>query len=250
MLLSAYTLALDAVIGGFLKAVLPLLRGFDVRNADDRKKLEEPLHDLVSSYRGDAVLVANQYMVEAAQEFGKQAYIPISDPYPLEAVRATLRGYKSAQGVVDALSRHVLAGARRQVQRASPGDPYAPDIPSTVGSLKSGSQREVEGQTIHPVSWARVLTGAENCAFCVMLASRGAQYSSKTRAGGVKGDKYRFHDNCDCLVVPVYDLDNWEGKETADYLYEYVWEKAGAKSIEDLATYLRENPVKVPDIRG
>lgn len=259
MLLSAYTLALDAVVGGFLKAVLPLVRGFDVRDAGDRKKLEKPLHDLVSSYRGDAVLAANQYMVEAAQELGKQAYIPPSDPYPVEAVRSTLRGYKSAQGVVDALARHVLAGARRQVQRATPDDPYAPGAPSSVGPLKSGSQRgagssgpqlEVESATVHPVSWARVLTGAENCAFCVMLASRGARYSSKTRAGGAKDDAYRFHDNCDCLVVPVYDFDDWPGKETADYLYEQVWKKSGAGSIEELAAYLKENPANVPDIRA
>lgn len=259
MLLSVYTQALDVIVGGFLKAALPLLRGFDVRNAGDRKKLEGPLHDLVVSYRGDAVLAANQYMSEAAQELGKQAYIPTSDPYPVEAVGATLREYKSAQGVVDALARHVRAGARRQVQRATPGDPYAPDIPSSVGPLESGSQRNVgsnepqqgvESAVIYPVSWARVLTGVENCAFCVMLASRGAQYSSKTRAGGAKDDSYRFHDNCDCLVVPVYDFDHWPGKETADYLYEEVWAKSGVKTVEELAAYLKENPVNVPDMRA
>lgn len=39
--------------------------------------------------------------------------------------------------------------------------------------------------------------------------------------------------NCDCVVVPVYDENNWIGREQADYLYEHVYLKAlGGKPAE------------------
>ncbi|WP_134324702.1 hypothetical protein [Cumulibacter soli] len=60
-----------------------------------------------------------------------------------------------------------------------------------------------------PVGWARRLTGAENCGFCVMLASRGAVYKSASSAG--RQDLNRFHDGCDCEIVPVYDVNDWPG---------------------------------------
>ena len=53
------------------------------------------------------------------------------------------------------------------------------------------------------VRFARVLTGAETCTFCVMLASRGAVYHSRKTAGEFK----HFHRRCDCKVVPGFDDD-------------------------------------------
>lgn len=47
--------------------------------------------------------------------------------------------------------------------------------------------------------WARVPTGAETCAFCRMLASRGAVYRSRETAGGGK----RYHGRCDCTPTLV-----------------------------------------------
>lgn len=46
------------------------------------------------------------------------------------------------------------------------------------------------------VRWARVPTGFETCAWCLMLASRGFDYlsSDTARAGN--------HNGCDCMVVP------------------------------------------------
>ena len=90
-------------------------------------------------------------------------------------------------------------------------------------------------------SWARVLTGAENCAFCVVLASRGPVYSSAANAGrmtanekfdetGLRGYVNSYHDNCDCLVVPVYDFASWPGRE--DYLaLERLYKQATSNPI-------------------
>ena len=45
--------------------------------------------------------------------------------------------------------------------------------------------------------WARVPTGAKTCAFCMLLASRGFEYSTRESAGSNK-----FHAHCDCAIVP------------------------------------------------
>jgi hypothetical protein len=55
------------------------------------------------------------------------------------------------------------------------------------------------------VSWARVPTGEQTCAFCLVLASRDAVYATRASAGdsdgtGV-GDDY--HGDCDCQVVRI-----------------------------------------------
>lgn len=49
--------------------------------------------------------------------------------------------------------------------------------------------------------FARVPTGKETCAFCLMLATRGAVYWSRKSAGEFN----HFHRNCDCKVVPSYE---------------------------------------------
>ena len=51
--------------------------------------------------------------------------------------------------------------------------------------------------------FARVPTGFETCAFCLMLASRGAVYHSRKAAGEFR----HFHRNCDCKVVQSFDDD-------------------------------------------
>lgn len=78
------------------------------------------------------------------------------------------------------------------------------------------------------VGWARVLTGAESCGFCAMLASRGPVYKSKktaSDAGGVDGKAY--HDNCDCEVVLVREDQDWVGREEYEAL-EQLWASSTA----------------------
>lgn len=51
--------------------------------------------------------------------------------------------------------------------------------------------------------FARVPTGFETCAFCLMLASRGAVYHTRKSAGEWK----HFRRGCDCKVVPSFERD-------------------------------------------
>jgi hypothetical protein len=98
----------------------------------------------------------------------------------------------------------------------------------------------VRGET-RRVGFARVATGRETCAFCLMLVSRGPVYKSELRAGAkhegaaeimeqnntfsdeeLDDLMTRWHPGCDCKVVPVFDVNNWQGRE--DYLrMENIW---------------------------
>lgn len=124
--------------------------------------------------------------------------------------------------------------------------------------------REVENagrqQIIHAVQndpepkiirgWARVATGRETCAWCLMLVSRGPVYMGATTAGldlndtsaqrmiasGTDVSEFmeEWHDGCDCIVVPVFKQEGWFGQEAADQALD-LWNDASreANRIQD-----------------
>lgn len=63
--------------------------------------------------------------------------------------------------------------------------------------------------------YARVPTGSETCAFCLMVAGRGFVYGGKETAGMF--DKY--HNECDCQVVPDWSKDPKVEGYNPDALY-------------------------------
>lgn len=91
--------------------------------------------------------------------------------------------------------------------------------------------RDENEQTGSRIGWARVATGRETCAFCLMLVSRGPVYEDSKDAGLSDEEKAleilesgadkkalrelmtRWHPGCDCIVVPVRDIDSWEGRD-------------------------------------
>ena len=87
--------------------------------------------------------------------------------------------------------------------------------------------RDANGKKF-PSGWARVPTGATTCAFCLLLCARGAVYRTTTVIHAVnrlkKGrdpmiGRYSpnaFHWHCDCIGVPVYKGEAYEGKTQVD----------------------------------
>lgn len=102
------------------------------------------------------------------------------------------------------------------------------------------------------LGWARVLTGAESCAFCAMLASRGPVYSEDTvvttgkprevrprqvhyrNSGATGGHTYvsgsrregeKYHDHCDCIAVLVVKGASWNGEQQYHALKD-LWDDA------------------------
>uniref|UniRef100_A0AAU8GMS8 Capsid maturation protease n=1 Tax=Mycobacterium phage Hermia TaxID=3136620 RepID=A0AAU8GMS8_9VIRU len=126
--------------------------------------------------------------------------------------------------------------------------------------------REVENagrqQIIHAVEndpeprvlrgWARVATGRETCAWCLMLISRGPTYVRAETAGldldtehalelfenndqetyfaDIGGDIKQWHTGCDCKVIPVFRNEDWFGKEAADRALD-LWGDATKEAI-------------------
>lgn len=64
-------------------------------------------------------------------------------------------------------------------------------------------------------AWARVPTGADTCAWCRMLASRGAVYRSE---GTADGDRY--HGHCDCQPVLVRGSEDYPGGYNPGALFD------------------------------
>ncbi|ABE67334.1 hypothetical protein PBI_CHE12_15 [Mycobacterium phage Che12] len=116
-----------------------------------------------------------------------------------------------------------------------------------IGAVKNDPEPQiVQG-------WARVATGRETCAWCLMLISRGPEYTSTDSGGlhldtetavdlwneaGMDLEKFRketkehieeWHTGCDCLVVPVFDVANWPGKAAKERA-EQLWIDAGKEA--------------------
>lgn len=107
--------------------------------------------------------------------------------------------------------------------------------------VKQASRDTVEDVArLNKVRYARVLTGRESCAFCVMLASRGAVYTERTATKTHGGNAY--HSHCDCIAVVVPDVKRWDGKEQADALYE-EWTASGG-TLSKFRKHLRDNDME------
>lgn len=128
-------------------------------------------------------------------------------------------GYAVAQGAVDAQQTNQLI---RYGVRPLFGVGDATALSLLGGSMQrliAGASRDTvtgnvdrERSSGTDVGYARVPRSG-CCAFCALLASRGAVYSSRESAGGLN----RYHDFCRCTIAPTerdeelpYDLAHYE----------------------------------------
>lgn len=91
---------------------------------------------------------------------------------------------------------------------------------------------DASAQRSRGVSYARVPSGMSTCDFCLVLASRGPVYRSELSAR-FQSDGRRYHDDCDCVAVPVagkWVPDSstargvrWEGQSIAGYDFEKLY---------------------------
>lgn len=112
---------------------------------------------------------------------------------------------------------------------------YERDVSATVINAEIvWGLRDGNGKKF-PKGWARVPTGPTTCAFCLLLCARGPAYRSSTVLHAVnrlkKGKdpmigRYSpnaFHWHCDCIGVPVYGGETYDGQaqvEGAAKVYE------------------------------
>lgn len=126
--------------------------------------------------------------------------------------------------------------ARYQVRNYEDGDVAA--FARNCGELASNDAKRALNDTIvgnaardrtKGVRFARVCTGAETCAFCLMLSTRGAVYYTRQTAG----EQNHYHRNCDCKIVAGVESDPYaeivEG-------YNVLEIKARMARIEELSS--------------
>jgi hypothetical protein len=86
--------------------------------------------------------------------------------------------------------------------------------------------------------WARVTDG-DPCAFCAMLASRGAVYLTTETAG--KGQ--HWHDRCGCQPVMVFEgQTDWPGRAMSEQLQD-LWDSTPGGLSQFRAAYEQAYPV-------
>lgn len=87
--------------------------------------------------------------------------------------------------------------------------------------------------------YARVPSGSETCAFCLMLGSRGFVYSSARNAGFLN----HYHDNCDCRVVPSWAemmVEGYDPEAIYDQWQESIDAEARARAERKGTTFEEE----------
>lgn len=168
-----------------------------------------------------------------------------SEHYPQAGIHETfLAGYKPEWFVRD------MGSIRGTISREDAGEQDASRFAGHVAAIVEDGGREtlIHAADTDPldVAWARVATGRETCGFCLMLVSRGPVYTSAENAGintddlqalelygrSQSGDQdahkelnalmRKFHDFCDCKVVPVFDRNNWPGMQAQQEALE-LW---------------------------
>lgn len=284
-LAAAYAQALAAVADAFVEAFLAALGLIDLSDPSAVKAAEPGMRSLVVKHRRLAAQAANAFLDASAAEHGVEAYHPPVEPYHASALRKLLRENTgaSAEQLAAAARRHVVMAGHRQMMRAVL-DPefgnYATreeqdELERHSSPLPAGDGSDDDAPAgsgkVRPVGWARVLQGKYSCGFCIMLASRGPVYSSadaakyvaapvgeKSREGGFLSRKARtelrkknpraFHEHCDCIVVPVFDPENWSGRAEQQRLakfYRDTVEKEDRKYEADPEGY---EPVKISTV--
>lgn len=188
----------------------------------------------------DALL---EFVPWLTDKYGDFAAVVASDWY--EEVRA-------AAGVTGRLTPELVRTVRREVVEGSvkyaAGGLFTDTPEKTLAIIAGAVDRYVKSpgrETIRVnaardgARFARVPTGAETCAFCMMLASRGFVYHGRDTAG----DFDHYHDKCDCQIVPDWsDHPVLEGYDPDGMYGQYLdaREAAGSGDTGEILSMMRE----------
>ncbi len=144
-----------------------------------RVALERTWPELIAAYGDMSATVAADVFEAWASDLGIAPEVVMVEPVDMDRANARMRWAIGTPEQVGTLSV-VLDELVKQPGRST----------LAKSAVASGA------------GWARVPRGAHTCAFCSMLASRGAVYSTARTASG---DGRKFHGECDCAVILVRD---------------------------------------------
>ena len=200
---------------------------------DQRARFARAAYRDVNKARRQSYVLAVQSMAHTAPGVEPAPLRPYS-PQAIETILADLDQENSQRRQ----RSHVTVSAPDQVTRAK--SKATVNVAGQIGARlarhadAAGREAVIDTAERHSksrgkkIGWARVLSGAENCSRCVMLASRGPAYKSEKSAliaaKDVRAGK-TFHDHCDCRAVLVREGEDWDGREAFE-LAEDLWTEA------------------------
>ena len=130
---------------------------------------------------------------------------------------------------------HTKAGARQAAAAARIVQNGARD---TVHSLAERDKRVI--------GYVRVSKTGTPCGFCAMLISRGVIFYSSESSATYRADGEKYHDNCNCIAIPVYSMSDYEKSSTYARNREYskLWPAvtrglSGKKALSAWRRYFR-----------
>lgn len=211
-----------------------------------RARVAQQLHPVVERARVQSYSLAVRHMQSSAARAGVELPpVPRPEPYVPAAIETVLESaVEHADQVVrkrprvsvkvdgEPVSRENLDQVTRSEAPRSRVRVVVEDASSSLARHAHQAGRTAVEKTAEAggekVGWARVLSGAENCAFCAMQASRGPVFRTEKSATQVVGSRGTralgedWHDNCDCTAVLVFRDMPWEGEEQYERL-EQLW---------------------------
>lgn len=149
-----------------------------------------------------AAAAADWYEQTRAEQIGGSYEALTADTYSTDAIASTVRWQASRiyAGDSDGMAAFLAGSMNRWVQQAGRD--------TIMGNVARDPSKP---------RYARVPRGVRTCAFCEMLASRGAVYYTQTTAGKFS----KFHSDCDCQIVATWDSDSIEGYDPQDMYERY-----------------------------
>jgi hypothetical protein len=217
--------------------------------------VQEIMPRLVATYGDVAAAAAADYYetLRARIEVSGRVTAVLAPTPPVEAVQANAR-WAVGPAFTDGDTRRAVARLSQVLDRMA---------------LQAGRDTIARSVDADPsnVRWARVPSGSSTCAFCLMLASRGAAYRSRSTAGRVRdasargprgyippgygrpaprraqpvGEKY--HADCDCVPTPIWSGQPYPSGYDPDALYERYDQariQAGTSSPNAILSELRK----------
>lgn len=180
---------------------------------------------ILQNARSEAAALGGAYYAThrtASGVTGPRVVIAYANPLPLEQVTASLL-FTGPITVKRNLARgNELPAALQAAEAATAGAFYRHTANAGRDTILNTARRDPRA-----LGWARVTDGSP-CAFCAMLASRGAVYQSESTAGDA------YHDRCGCFAAPVYSTDDeipGRGDEFAGLWAESTAGKSGTDAI-------------------
>lgn len=158
------------------------------------------LESIVDAARGTVAELAAGYVTSVADlEVGGDVDVV---PAPRVAPDALAVSLEVTGPVAVRIAQRTGAAGQKALERGL----IAVSGAVTRAVLNGGRDTVIGTAEANQVGWMRQPTGAKTCWFCAMQASRGPVYRSAAtaRADPHRGRPDRFHDHCDCLIVPVF----------------------------------------------